>query len=65
MAKIVTNGKISIGYKYLKEVRKKPCICVEINGECFILGTFANEVNAEFFVDKLVELTGAKEQKAR
>ncbi|MBR6538088.1 MAG: hypothetical protein IKT67_12905 [Lachnospiraceae bacterium] len=62
MGKAVTNGEIAIGYEYFKGVRKKPCIVVRIGNEYFTLGTFANEGNAEFFVDKLSEMVGAKEE---
>lgn len=64
MGKVVTNGKIAIGYVYFKGVRKKPCIVVKIGNEYFTLGTFANEGNAEFFVDKLAEMTRAKDKES-
>ena len=64
MGKVVTDGNISIGYEYFKGVRKKPCIVVRIGNEYFTLGTFANEGNAEFFVDKLAEMVGAKDESA-
>ena len=64
MGKVVTNGRISIGYHYFRGVRKRPCILVQIGNEYFTLGTFTNEVNAEFFVDKLAEMTRAKEKVA-
>lgn len=37
---------------------------IAIGYEYFTLGTFANEVNAEFFVDKLAEMTRAKNESA-
>jgi len=64
MGKVVTDGNIAIGYEYFKGVRKKPCIVVKIGNEYFTLGTFANEVNAEFFVDKLAEMTRAKDEES-
>jgi len=64
MGKVVTDGNIAIGYEYFKGIRKKPCIVVRIGNEYFTLGTFANEVNAEFFVDKLAEMTMAKNESA-
>ena len=42
------------------DIRKKPCICVKQGNECYVLGTFKNKDDAEFFVDKLAELTSAK-----
>jgi hypothetical protein len=63
MGKVVTDGNISIGYEYFKGVRKKPCVMVRIGNDGYILGTFANEVNAEFFVDKLAEMTRAKDER--
>lgn len=62
MGKVVTDGNISIGYEYFKGVRKKPCIWIEIDGVGYILGTFASEENAEFFVDKLAEMTRSKDE---
>ena len=61
MGKVVTDGNIAIGYEYFKGIRKQPCIGVRIGYEYFALGTFANEGNAEFFVDKLTEMTRANE----
>ena len=60
MAKYVTNGNISIGYEMLTDIRKKPCIVVKQGNTSYILGTFSNKDNADFFVDKLAELTRAK-----
>lgn len=60
MGKIVTDGNIAIGYEYSNGVRKKPCIMVRIGNDGYILGTFTSEVHAEFFVDKLAEMTRAK-----
>lgn len=64
MGKVVTDGNIAIGYNYFERFRKKPCIVVKIGNEYFTLGTFANEGNAEFFVDKLAEMVGAKDESA-
>lgn len=64
MGKVVTDGNIAIGYEYFKGIRKKPCIVVRIGNEYFTLGTFANEGNAEFFVDKLAEMVVAKDESA-
>lgn len=59
--KYVTNGTISIGFQYFKDIRKKPCVCVMERNEITVLGTFSNKENAELFMKKLEELTGAKE----
>lgn len=56
----VSDGNISIGYEMFTDIRKKPCICVKQGNECYVLGTFKNKDDAEFFVDKLAELTNAK-----
>ena len=62
MGKVVTDGNIEIGYEYFKGVRKKPCIMVRIGNDGYILGTFTSEVHAEFFVEKLAEMTRAKDE---
>lgn len=63
MAMYVTNGDISIGYEMFPDIRKKPCICVKQENECFVLGTFKSKDDAIFFMDKLATLTSAKESK--
>ena len=60
MGMYVSDGNISIGFEMFAGIRKKPCICVKQGNECYVLGTFSNKDNAEFFVDKLAELTSAK-----
>ena len=60
MGMYVSDGNISIGGEMFTVIRKKPCICVTQRNKCNVLGTFSNKDNAEFFVDKLVELTSAK-----
>ena len=61
MAKYVTNGNIKIGYEVHPDIRKKPCIVVSQGNTSYILGTFSNMENAEFFIEKLAEMTNAKE----
>ena len=61
MGRYVSNGKISIGYEVFTDIRKKPCITVKQGNKCYVLGTFKNFKDAEFFVDKLAELTNARE----
>ena len=60
MGMYVSGGNISIGYEMFTYIRKKPCICVKQGNKCYVLGTFKNKDDAEFFVDKLAELTNAK-----
>ena len=62
MGMYVSNGNISIGFEMFPGIRKKPCIVVRQGNEIIILGTFKNKDDAVFFVDKLAELTNAKEQ---
>lgn len=61
----VSDGNISVGYEMFADIRKKPCIVVKQGNEFRILGTFKNKDDAEFFVDKLAELTSAKESEKK
>ena len=65
MAKYVTNGNISIGYEMFTDIRKKPCIVVKQGNTSYILGTFSNMENADFFIEKLAEMTSAKESEKK
>ena len=65
MGMYVSDGNISIGYEMFTDIRKKPCIVVKQANTGYVLGTFSNIDNAEFFVDKLAELTSAKESKEK
>lgn len=61
MPKVLTNGKIKIGaYKFPD--RKKPCICVEREGEnvVYCYGQFNNDERADEFMYLLAELVGAR-----
>lgn len=62
MGQFIENGNMRIGYAHMESIRKKPCIVVQEGNVGYILGTFSNEDNAKFFVEKLAELTGAKEE---
>ena len=62
MGEFISNGKISIGYNTITSIRKKPCICVNEGNSYYILGTFKNEADAKFFVEKLAELTVAESE---
>lgn len=57
----VSRRNLHIGFEMLPSIRKKPCIVVRQGNEIFTLGTFKNKDDALFFVDKLAELTSAKE----
>lgn len=61
MGMYVSDGNIHIGFEMFTDIRKKPCIVVNQLNESYILGTFKNKDDAVFFVDKLAELTRAKE----
>lgn len=64
MGKVITDGNIEIGYESFKGVRKRPCICIKEGNVVRILGTFKSNEDAEFFVDKLAEMVGAKDESA-
>ena len=59
MAQFIKKGNMRIGYAWMQSIRKKPCIVVQENNVGYVLGTFKNENDAKFFVEKLAELTGA------
>ena len=61
MGMYVSDGNISIGFEMFTDIRKKPCIVVEQGNTSYILGTFSNMENADFFIEKLAEMTSAKE----
>ena len=61
----VSDGNIHIGFEMFTDIRKKPCIVVREGNEIFTLGTFKNKDDAVFFVDKLAELTSAKESEKK
>ncbi len=59
MAKILTDGKISIG-AYMFPDRKKPCLCIEKGNQITVYGHFNTKDGADEFMDKLGRLVGAK-----
>lgn len=59
MAKVLTNGKISIG-AYMLPDRKKPCLCVEEGDQITVYGHLNSIDGADEFMDKLGRLVGAK-----
>lgn len=59
MAKILTNGKISIG-AYMFPDRKKPCLCIEEGNQVTVYGHFNTVDGADEFIDKLGQMVGAK-----
>ena len=59
MAKVLTNGKISIG-AYMFPDRKKPCLCIEEGNEVVVYGHFNTIDGAKEFMDKLGRLVGAE-----
>ena len=61
----VSDESISVGFEMFTDIRKKPCIVVRQGNESYILGTFKSKDDAVFFVDKLAELTRAKESKEK
>ena len=65
MGMYVSDGNISIGFEMFPDIRKKPCIVIRQGNTGYVLGTFKNKDDAVFFVDKLAELTSAKENKEK
>lgn len=65
MGMYVSDGNMHIGFEMFPDIRKKPCIVVRQGNEIFTLGTFKNKDDAVFFVDKLAELTSAKESEEK
>jgi hypothetical protein len=59
MGEYIVRKNVMIGYEHMNEIRKKPCICVREGNCCYVLGTFKNDDDAKFFIDKLAKLTGA------
>ena len=58
MARVLTNGKVSIG-AYEFSDRKKPSLCIEKNNEIVVYGTFHNKEQAREFMNELGKLCGA------
>ena len=62
MARVLTNGKISIG-AYQFPDRKRPSLCIEEGNEIKVYGTFHNAEQAMEFMNELGKLCGAKMDK--
>ncbi len=58
MARVLTNGKISIG-AYMFPDRKLPMLCVEEGNECTVYGHFKSVEGAKEFMDILGRMVGA------
>ena len=58
MAKVLTNGKVSIG-AYMFPDRKRPSLCIEKGNEISVYGTFHNKEEANEFMNELGKLCGA------
>lgn len=62
MAKVLTNGKVSIG-AYMFPDRKRPSLCIEKDNAISVYGTFHNREQANEFMDELGKLCGAYNEK--
>ena len=62
MPRALTDGKIKIGAYRLPD-KKKIALCVEEGNEIVVCGYFTRLENAEYFMDKLAEIIGVKEEK--
>ena len=58
MAKVLTDGKISIG-AYMFPDRKKPALCIERGAEIQVYGTFNSKEGANEFMNSLGKFVGA------
>lgn len=61
MARVITNGKVSIGV-YMLPDRKRPCLCKAEGSKIVSYGSFHNKMAADAFMDGLASLVGAKEE---
>ena len=61
MAKVLTDGKISIG-AYMFPDRKKPALCIERGAEIQVYGTFNSIEGANEFMTALGDLVGAEKE---
>lgn len=60
MANVLTNGKVKIG-AYRFHDRKHLALCVAEGNSIVVCGYFNNDDNADFFMNKLAELIGLRE----
>ena len=56
MGMYVSDVNISIGFEMFTDICKKTCICVKQGNESYVLGTFKNKDDADFFIEKLAEI---------
>lgn len=61
MALVLTNGRISVGAYKIPD-RKKIAICVKEGSKLIVCGYFTKDENAEYFMRKLGECVGAKQE---
>ena len=61
MAKVLTNGKISIG-AYMFPDRKKPSLCIAQGVKICVYGTFNSIEGADEFMTALGDLVGAEKE---
>lgn len=61
MALVLTNGRIFVGAYKLPD-RKKIAICVKEGNEITVCGYFTKDENAEYFMRKLGECVGVKQE---
>lgn len=59
MAKVLTDGKISIG-AYMFPDRKRPCLCISEGNQSVVYGYFHNIECADEFMNKLGKLVRAE-----
>ena len=59
MARVLTNGKISIG-AYQFPDRKRPSLCIEKGNQILVYGSFHNKEQATEFMNELGKLCGAE-----
>ena len=58
MARVLTDGKISIGaYKFPD--RKRPSLCIQKGNQIFVYGSFHNDEQATEFMNELGKMCGA------
>ena len=60
MAKVLTDGKTSIG-AYMFTDRKKPCLCIVKGAEIVVYGHFNSINSADKFMNKLAEFLKIQE----
>ena len=61
MARVLTNGTIKVGAYRFKD-RKRIALCVAEGNQIIVCGYFTNEHSADFFMDKVAEIIGQREE---